>query len=192
MEQYFKIVENKLKNAKSLCLITDLWVTTDQRDFMALGVGLINNCFEREVLVINMMRVESDHSAETLKKSIEEMVNVYQFDKSKIVTVDTDQGSNLVRLFAQIQNINFADLFDQEPINVVDNNEDLADEFVVDHEPDEIDLEIREISQEVFALSINDNAIRTQTLEDELILEDKELDSTEIDIIRCYRKIFFF
>ena len=44
------------------------------------------------------------HSAENCKLAIETIVNFFDFNKSKITAVVTDEGSNLLRLFKQLDN----------------------------------------------------------------------------------------
>jgi hypothetical protein len=61
-----------------------------------------------------------------IKKCIEEVVNAYQFDKSKIAGIVCDEGSNLVRLFSQLENVSFEanDSSESESENEDDNDDD--------------------------------------------------------------------
>jgi len=45
------------------------------------------------------------HNAENIAKTIETIVNDYNFDKNKIKAVVCDEGSALLRLFKQILNL---------------------------------------------------------------------------------------
>ncbi len=56
------------------------------------------------MIVIGMTEMVQGHSAEESKKALEKIINKYNFDKNKIKAVVSDQGSNFVRLFGQIQN----------------------------------------------------------------------------------------
>ena len=46
--------------------------------------------------------MEVAHTAEGVRDLIQKIINQYNFDKSKIVAVVCDEGSNLVRLFLQM------------------------------------------------------------------------------------------
>jgi hypothetical protein len=123
MKLVYEQIEIKLQNAESICLIVDIWTNQVSADFIGLAVVLTNSFFEREILVINMMRMPGSHDAENIKYSIEKMINFFDFDKSKakslyfsfnfdsklnnfvlwfVLGVICDQGSALVRLFSQI------------------------------------------------------------------------------------------
>ena len=52
--------------------------------FIGLGAQLINSCFEKELLILGMAELTEGHSAERIKESIENIVNKYNFDKSKV------------------------------------------------------------------------------------------------------------
>ena len=52
--------------------------------FIGLDAQLINSCFEKELLILGMAELTEGHSAERIKESIENIVNKYDFDKSKV------------------------------------------------------------------------------------------------------------
>jgi hypothetical protein len=61
--------------------------------YLALGANLINDCFEKELLVLGMQEMENNtidgvlyegFCAENVKVTIEKIVNNFKFDKSKI------------------------------------------------------------------------------------------------------------
>ena len=65
----------RLKLAQAICLITDLWCSKQNRDFIALCAIITNSSLEREILVLDMMRMVGDsHTAENIKIAIEKMV----------------------------------------------------------------------------------------------------------------------
>jgi len=64
MQLLFKMLENKLKNAAAITIIIDLWVNKAQTDFIAIGAAITNKSFEREIIVLNMMRMTERHTAE--------------------------------------------------------------------------------------------------------------------------------
>lgn len=55
-----------------------------QSDFIAVGAALMNDSFEREIVILNMMRMTTNHTAEHVKECVESMINGFDFDKRKI------------------------------------------------------------------------------------------------------------
>ena len=95
-------IKKKLNEAKSICLISDVWSNKQMLAFMGLVAVVINKHFEKELVVIGMIEMPLRHCAEDIKKAIETIVNSYEFDYSKIKGVCSDEGSAYVRLFKQI------------------------------------------------------------------------------------------
>jgi hypothetical protein len=83
MKKICEAIETKLQSAESICLIVDLWCK-NSRDFISLAAVMTNSCHERFICVIDMQRMEANHTAENIKKAIEEMINKKNFDKKKI------------------------------------------------------------------------------------------------------------
>ena len=79
-----KEIEKKLDKAESITLIVDMWTTRMMTDYIALGASIIFDNFQQELLIIGMMRMKQPHTAEYIKICVEEMVNKYKFNKSKI------------------------------------------------------------------------------------------------------------
>ena len=48
---------------------------------------LTDNSLNQELVVIGMMKTPGKHNSETIKLSVETMVNSYEFDKSKIIGI---------------------------------------------------------------------------------------------------------
>jgi hypothetical protein len=68
-------IESKLNNAETICLISDIWTNENNSDFIALIAVLTDSDFEREFLIIDMMRMPGNsHTAENIKIAIETMV----------------------------------------------------------------------------------------------------------------------
>ena len=84
MKDLKEIITTKLQLAESVCLITDSWSSKQQRHFIALGANLTYSTFEKETLVISMMATSGTQNAEKLKQCIEQMINEFDFNKSKI------------------------------------------------------------------------------------------------------------
>jgi hypothetical protein len=80
-----RAVQNeKLQNANAITLIVDMWTSKNNKDFIVLGSATMDDCFEREIMVLDMMRMTTNHTAEHVKECCETMVNKFDFDKSKI------------------------------------------------------------------------------------------------------------
>ena len=73
-------------------------------DFIALVASLTYKNNEREHFVIGMEEMNSRHKAENIQVKVEEILNQYEFDKSKIVSIVTDEGSNFLKLFSSLEN----------------------------------------------------------------------------------------
>ena len=82
-EQMKKIIDSELSNAKTISLITDIWTNKILADFIALAAIIVNESFEKELLVIGMAPMSGDHTAENVKFEIEKNVNSYtKFNKT--------------------------------------------------------------------------------------------------------------
>ena len=84
MELLYEAINEKLVDAVSVCLVSDIWTNKQMLDFLVLSANIINNNFEKKAIVIGMMLMPGNHCAENIKIAIEELVNRYSFDKSKI------------------------------------------------------------------------------------------------------------
>ena len=76
-------IERKLQNCNWCTLIPDRWTGPfRQTEFLGLACQLINSSFEREIIILGMEVMNNGHSAEEVKKAIENIVNKYNFDKN--------------------------------------------------------------------------------------------------------------
>lgn len=76
---------NMCQNACSISIIPDGWTHPNVKlEFLAIAALLINESFEKQLLVIGMEVLNDGHSAESTKKIIEDIINEYKFEKSKI------------------------------------------------------------------------------------------------------------
>jgi hypothetical protein len=84
MEKMKQAITEKLNKASFVCLIVDLWSSRNGSDFLAL-VGLLGlKCLDREIIVLDMLRMNDSHTSENIKLTIENIINSYSFDKRKI------------------------------------------------------------------------------------------------------------
>ena len=84
MEKLHHLFTLKMNKADSICLITDIWTSRSNSDFIALAAVLCHGN-SKELIIIGLDRMKGPHCAENIQLSIEDMINKYQIDKSKIV-----------------------------------------------------------------------------------------------------------
>ena len=104
------LLEKKLQTAASVCLITDIWTNNSMSDYIALIAFTMSANFDRQMMVLDMMRMPGAHNAENIKHAIESMINKFDFNKTKIKSVVCDQASALIRLFGQHNTDSWIDL----------------------------------------------------------------------------------
>ena len=71
----FKTIDKKLIDAVFVCLIVDIWTIFLNSDFIGLGAVINNPNFEKDILVINMMRMTGSHNSENIKMCVETMTS---------------------------------------------------------------------------------------------------------------------
>ena len=91
----------KLQNTICISLISDIWTAKNVHDFLPISLNISNIYYERETLVIGMIKMPGNHNAERIKEAIEDLVNSFEFDKSWFDVIVSDEGSAYVRLFKQ-------------------------------------------------------------------------------------------
>lgn len=87
LNHLYMLIENKLETAVTVCFVVDLWTNLINSDYIALGVVITNNSFDREMIIVNMMRMIGTHNSENVKLAIETLINRFRFDKSKIHSI---------------------------------------------------------------------------------------------------------
>ena len=71
-----KEIEKRLKEASTVCLLTDLWCNSQSKDLIGLFAVLTNPSFDRDIFVIDFILIPGKkHTAENIKEAIETMVN---------------------------------------------------------------------------------------------------------------------
>jgi hypothetical protein len=96
MQQSHEAFLTKLEKSISISLITDIWTNKQLKDFIAVAANIIDEKFNKELLVIGFTRMSGRHCAENVKQGVESIVNKYSFDKSKI-------SSNSFYIFAHFE-----------------------------------------------------------------------------------------
>ena len=80
-------------------LTVDLWTNLILKDFIALTAA-VQSAAGREIFVLAISPLPGNHTAESLKKEIEKLINTYTFHKSKI------NGIDLICIYFEIHLIN--------------------------------------------------------------------------------------
>jgi len=160
-----------LQKAVYITIIVDLWVSAQMTDYGAVAVELIFEDFSKKVFVIGIERMEGAHTAEGVRDLIQKIINQYNFDKSKIVAVVCDEGSNLVKLFLQMVEQNLASFQSAEINELLDGLEFSQFDFFEDMlEYD--DEENNPIIDENASIDKVDNEINDIVIEDIVPLEN--------------------
>ena len=100
------IITNKLRRCKHCTLLTDIWSSNQLVDILGCCCSLVYTDFTKETIVIGLRKMNGAHTAENIKEAVEAIVNQYEFDKSKIRGVVSDEGSNFVKWLRQLINEN--------------------------------------------------------------------------------------
>ncbi len=61
------------------------------KDFIAVAANIINEKFNKELLVMGFTRMPGRHKAQNVKLGGESIVNKYAFDKSKISSTNKEK-----------------------------------------------------------------------------------------------------
>ena len=69
------LINKKLNEAITICLITDIWTNIVIADFIALCAMILNKNHHHEFLVIGMTSMPGNHTAENIKKVLEYLIN---------------------------------------------------------------------------------------------------------------------
>ena len=64
------------------------------------------------------------HTAENVKIAIEKITNTFSFDKTKIISVFSDEGSNLLKLFKQPSGVFYIESDSIDDLIETDDDED--------------------------------------------------------------------
>jgi hypothetical protein len=98
MKMLKKKIEAKLESSARICLLTDIWTNKQMLDFIAVSANLIFENFDKETVVIGMMKMPGPHNAENIKFCVEKIVNKYKFEKSKVDGMKTFANNFLINL----------------------------------------------------------------------------------------------
>ena len=77
-------IQKKLRQAISISLMIDLWSNRVMTGYIGLGAVCTFSDGHRELMILDLQAVTEKHTAENVKIEIENMVNSFDFDKSKL------------------------------------------------------------------------------------------------------------
>lgn len=87
-----------ISGAESLSLCADFWTGKDSVGYLGLAVSLLKGS-ERNDYLIGLRHVEHPHTGPVVKSSIESILSEFgiaSLDDPKIISISTDNGSNMV------------------------------------------------------------------------------------------------
>jgi len=73
-----------LRKAKTVTLIGDIWDSRQMADFFALCCQVTFADFSKKLIVLGLKRMNGPHNAENIIDVTEQILNQYDFDKSKV------------------------------------------------------------------------------------------------------------
>jgi nitrogen regulatory protein PII-like uncharacterized protein len=94
------VIGDKLFESEYISLISDIWTNFQMRDFMGAAASLIDDSFNRQILMIGVIIMPGNHCAEHIKKALETIVNEYDFDKSRIIGKNNSLNYKFTLTFA--------------------------------------------------------------------------------------------
>jgi hypothetical protein len=179
VEKVKQKIDEKLKAAESITLISDIWSNPQMKNFLGLCACFMKRNFNTETLVLGMffnsmarmlkvffveltgMSEFSDlRRAEDIQDKVNEILGDYHFDKSKIRAISCDEGSNFVKAFASHERILCFDDDDDDDDCEEDreeeeeDNQDAVEEDDEEHEEDPCFEDVdREVLLELNAIS---------------------------------------
>ena len=79
--------------------MTDIWSSKQRKDFLAIGATITNECFDREILILDIRRLEDRHTHEYIQDCLESIIAEYEIKRSLIHGFVSDQGKNITTVF---------------------------------------------------------------------------------------------
>ena len=95
LEKLNNIIKKKLANAVAIWLLADAWTSKSRKDFLAIGAAMTDENFNREILIIDVVRLEASHTTDYIQAIIEKTIAKFDIPRQHIHGITTDQGSNM-------------------------------------------------------------------------------------------------
>lgn len=173
MHLLHRIIEKKLQQAVFISTTTDIWTNKQMFDFIAVSANTISQEAAISSIIIGMTPMPGRHDAEHIKIAVEEIINRFNFDKSKLVGITTDEGSSMLRLFKPMLNIDETDNESSLIIDLEENElDELLDNDISVHDIDEVNAELNEISTDLKSNHLITNKLPSSSLNEQSDLND--------------------
>ena len=139
-------------------------------DFIAVSANLMSSESVVSSIVIEMIPMPGRH--EHINIAVEEIINGFEFDKSKLIGITTDEGSSMLRLFKPMLNMDELDIESSLLIDLEEAELEVLfqDEFSF-HEIEEVNIELCEIGQDLKQETIT-NKLTSMALIEQIDLND--------------------
>ncbi|XP_045032028.1 uncharacterized protein LOC116933634 isoform X4 [Daphnia magna] len=85
-----------IKDSSSFTIILDIWSSKSMMGFIGFTCHAVTKTFERYILFLGVKRMIGRHTAENILAEYEHLLRDWEIDRSLIVMVKTDGGSNMV------------------------------------------------------------------------------------------------
>jgi len=85
IEKVEEFINEKLLFSTDIAVIFDNWATKQGKDFTSVAVMTCSENLERDCFVIGLEKMDSSHTAENIKTSLESVLNKYNYDKNIII-----------------------------------------------------------------------------------------------------------
>ena len=79
--------------------MTDIWSSKQKKDCLAIGAVITNECFDREILILDIRRLEERHKHEYIQDCLESMIQEFEIKRDLIHGFVSDQGKNITAIF---------------------------------------------------------------------------------------------
>lgn len=126
---------SELKKIEYVCMTADCWTSKNKKRFMGVTAHWLDKNLTRKSAVLAPRRFPGDHSYEAIANLLFTIMKEFDLDTAKIVSVVTDDGSNFVKAFEQLNIIKSAfdnqiggddeedDVIHEEIFNVMQNED---------------------------------------------------------------------
>lgn len=96
---------NELRNAKTCNIVLDIWSqSSNSNSYLGIVAQYFDSHLKRVVNnAIAMLKIDQPHTAETIAIAFEKFLFDSKIDKSKILRVITDQGSNMIKAIKDVE-----------------------------------------------------------------------------------------
>jgi len=81
-------LNKRLNMACTITLVLDIWTNSVMADFLGLAAILTYDIGHKDLLIIGLGRMKGNHDADSIRTTVQGLINAYDFDTSKITCND--------------------------------------------------------------------------------------------------------